>query len=365
MTKKTEEYLALLAQSDQKGNQDKSTAQIKERLEQLTERKNKYNKLKTQLDEAKENGDKQISIIDADARLLTSVGSKGIVGYNIQSAVDDKHNLIVDNDVTNEGDQNALHKMAYNTKELLQADHIDVLADTGYDTGEELMKCAKDNITTYVAPRTQAGSQKDSKFKKDKFTYDKDSDTYICPEAEVLKTNRKWYTKKRKGKKDAKFKEYRVAYSICNNCKFKQQCAGKRLNRKRGRLIERYEYADYTEANHQRVKQNKEYYRQRQAIVEHPFGTIKRQWGYTYTLLEGKEKVGGEIDLICLSYNIRRSVSILGVKQLLKALMALETAFLGFFTLFPANDRPFEALKAENIELINIKSSTHCYHLCA
>lgn len=74
----------------------------------------------------------------------------------------------------------------------------------------------------------------------------------------------------------------------------------------KGRVVERYEYAIYTEENQQRIKENKEYYRRRQAIVEHPFGTIKRQWGYTFTLLKGKEKVGGEFDLICLIYNIRR-----------------------------------------------------------
>ena len=162
--------------------------------------------------------------------------------------------------------------------------------------------------------------------KKDKFTYDQETNSYICPQGNVMTTNDKWYTKNRKGRKDSKFKEYKLAYSICNNCKFKGDCAGTRLNRKQGRVIERYEYADYTEANQQRVKQNKNYYRRRQAIVEHPFGTIKRQWGYTYTLLKGKEKVGGEFDLICLSYNIRRSVSLLGVKYLIASLKSQKRA---------------------------------------
>jgi transposase len=313
--KKTEEYLALLDQTDQKENQEQSSTQIKEKLDQLCERKNKYNKLKTQLDEVTDAGEKQISTIDPDARLLTSLASKGIVGYNLQSVVDDKNYLIVDNEVTNATDQNALHKMASNAKDLLQVDHIEVLADSGYNTGEELMKCTKDNITTYVAPRIQAASQKNSEFRKDKFAYNKNSDTYTCPQDNILQTNGKWYTKKRKGKKDSKFKEYKLEYSKCNDCKFKNECAGKRLNRKQGRVIERYEFEDYTEDNLQRVKENKEYYRRRQAIVEHPFGTIKRQWGYTYTLLKGKEKVGGEFDLICLSYNIRRSVSILVFDQ--------------------------------------------------
>ena len=108
-------------------------------------------------------------------------------------------------------------------------------------------------------------------------------------------------------------------------------CAGTRLNRKQGRVIERYLTADYSEANQQRIKDNKDYYRRRQSIVEHPFGTIKRQWGYSYTLVKGLEKVGGEFDLICLCYNMRRSVSILGVKALIERLKA---CFFGICTIF-------------------------------
>lgn len=317
--KKIEEYLSQLNQSDQAESQENSEKQIKEKLKQLDERKNKYNQLKNQLDEQEQ---KQISIIDTDARLFSSIGNKGIVGYNLQSVVDDKNCLIVDSEVTNTGDQNALHKMAHTAKEFLQTDRIDILADSGYDTGEEIMKCTEDDITTYVAPRLQAGSTKKSKFKKDKFFYDKDSDTYTCPEGMTMKTNGILYTKKREGKKDAKFKEYKLSFDKCNACKYKRECAGTRLNRKQSRIIERYVYADYTELNQQRIKKNKNYYRQRASIVEHPFGTIKRQWGYSYTLLKGLEKVGGEFDLICLCYNMRRSVSILGVMELIKRLKA-------------------------------------------
>lgn len=162
---------------------------------------------------------------------------------------------------------------------------IDALADTGYDTGEELKKCAENNITTFVAPRRQNAGAKKKGFAKNNFTYDKLTETYTCPVGEILLTNGKVYTKQRKGKKDALFKEYKADYLICNNCVHKEDCAAKRLNRKQGKVIERYLTADYTEANQQRIKENKNYYRQRQSIVEHPFGTIKRQWGYSYTLL--------------------------------------------------------------------------------
>ena len=100
----------------------------------------------------------------------------------------------------------------------------------------------------------------------------------------ILKTNSKVYTKIRKGRKNYSFKEYKAEYTICKNCINKDKCASTRLNRNQGRFIERYLTADYTEANRERVKNNKNYYRERQSIVEHPFGTIKRQWGYSYTL---------------------------------------------------------------------------------
>lgn len=109
--KKIDEYLKLLKQSDQKESQEKSATQIKEKLEILNERKHKYDKLKRQFDQLKEEGENQISTIDPDARLLTSLGNKGTVGYNIQSVVDSENCLIVENEVTNERDQNALHSM--------------------------------------------------------------------------------------------------------------------------------------------------------------------------------------------------------------------------------------------------------------
>jgi len=288
----------------------------------LTKRKEYYNILQKKLDQAKEKGEKQISIIDSDARLFTSIGSKGEVAFNLQSVVESKYKLIIHNEITNKVDTNALYGLASEAKHLLGVDQIDALADTGYDTGEELKKCAKNNITTFVAPRKQKAGTKTKGFTKNNFTFDKLTQTYTCPQGKTLKTNGKVYTKQRKGRKDALFKEYKADYFICNNCIHKADCAAKRLNRKQGRLIERYLTADYTEANQLRIKENKDYYRQRQSIVEHPFGTIKRQWGYSYTLLKGLEKVGAEFDIICLCYNMRRSVSILGVKELIKRLKA-------------------------------------------
>jgi transposase len=134
--KKTEEYMALLDQVDQEDSRQLSSTQVTEKLQKLAQRKNKYKKLKEELEIARDLGEKQISIVDRDARLMTSRGSKSLVCYNIQSAVDDKNYLIVHNKVTNTGDQNALYEMASSAKIELQIDQIDALADTGYDTGE-------------------------------------------------------------------------------------------------------------------------------------------------------------------------------------------------------------------------------------
>jgi len=324
--KKTEEYLSLLDQTDEQKNDLISTNEISKKLEQLTIRKDHYNNLQAQLNKAKEQGEKQISTIDKDARIFTLLGSKSEVAFNLQSVVDSKHKLILHNEITNRTDSNSLYRMASQAKQLLGVDQINVLADAGYDTGEELMKCAKDSITTFVAPRIQKAGLKGYGFAKSDFKYDKQTDSYTCPQGEILKTNSKVYPNKRAGKKAAPFKEYKAEYTICNSCVDKNQCADKRLNRKQGRVIQRYLTADYKEANQQRISKNRNYYRQRQSTVEHPFGTIKRQWGYSYTLLKGLEKVGGEFDIICLCYNMRRSVSILGVKELIKR---LKTNFFG------------------------------------
>jgi transposase/ribosomal protein L32 len=322
ITKKTEEYLALLERTDEQGGELISKNKIRKKLDLLSERKKHYNNLKAQLSERKEEGEKQVSTVDTDARLFTSIGSKGQVAFNLQSAVDDKHKLIVYNEIINKVDTNVLYEVASQAKKQLQVDQINVLADTGYDTGEELKKCAENNITTFVAPRVQKAGSKSNQFAKDKFKYDKQTDTYTCPQEQILRTNSKVYTKVRKARKDASFKEYKLEHTICDTCIYKNDCAGKRLDRKQSRVIERYLTADYTEANQQRIKENKDYYRQRQSIVEHPFGTIKRQWGYSYTLVKGLEKVGGEFDIICLCYNMRRSVSILGVNKLIERLQA-------------------------------------------
>ena len=146
------------------------------------------------------------------------------------------------------------------------------------------------------------------------FVYNKESDTYQCPQGEILQTTGKWHKKTRE-RDSYEFKKYRT--SACKECPVKSLCTSRATG---GREIERSQYAGAVEENNQRYRENGQLYRKRQEINEHIFGTIKRQWGYNHTNLTGLEKVNGEHSLIMLVYNIKRTINILGVPELISKL---------------------------------------------
>ena len=306
------------------------------RLHELSGRRKKYEKLRAQLDEASKTGDRQISTVDADARALPLRMNIVEVGYNVQTAVDEKYNLIVEYEATNQRDERALYRMnsaARRAFGLPDDALLNALADKGYHTGEELKLCAEGNIVTYVAPKAANHGKKAEAFWKDKFAYDLAADHYVCPAGKILKTNGAYLKKpNRDGGVAYRFKRYKLPYKVCSACPFAEACVGAgKLKVRHGRDVERSEYEDYVVANKVRVEANKAFCRRRQAIVEHPFGTIKRGWGYTHTLLKGKEKVNGEFGLVFLSYNIRRSMSIFGVLDLIEALKGRFSRFFARF----------------------------------
>jgi len=220
------------------------------------------------------------------------------VAYNVQTAVDAKHKLIIGCETTNEGDEGALTAMSLQAKEMLQVGELTVLADTGYHNGSEIVQCEKAHITTLVAPgaSTNSSLKMHPDYYTENFSYDAEADTYSCPQGHLLSTSGKWHDKKRQnGSITHRFKKYRTA--ACATCAVKHLCTARA---KGGREIERSEHQDAVERNNKRVRVRKEDYKKRQAIVEHPFGTIKRNWGYTFTLVRGKEKVDGEMALIFL-----------------------------------------------------------------
>ena len=316
---KTAKYLQELDELDkQESNTGNDEMQIKKEkitqgLAKLKERTIKYDTLQQQL-----NGtdDKQISTTDTDSRSIIIVKNIVEVAYNTQNVVDDKHNLIVHTRATNTNDGKALHKAATQAKQNLQLqkqDTIMVLADKGYHTGAELHGCQQDNMLTHVAYKEQPGVKHIAKeFLSESFSYNKAADTYSCPAGAVLTSLGTWHNKKGEANETSyRFKTYRT--DACKTCTLKNQCT--RLPK---RIIHRSEYQDAVDMNDNNIKQNPQYYKRRQAICEHPFGSIKRHWGYTHTLLKGLQKVNGEMNLIMLCYNFMRTKNILGFEKMLQ-----------------------------------------------
>ena len=309
---RTQEYLDEIAKNDQQENTI-VVSKIQEKIERLKKNKIRYELLEGKLQAS---GEPQISTTDQDARALLVQGVVVEVSYNIQAAVDNKHNLVVATHTINRNDRNALTAIALEAKENLAIETCTVLVDKGYHNGREITQCKDHNIVTIVAhpdpgKSNENGTQPD--YLVAKFKYDKQSDTYICPQGETLKTTGRWHKKTRE-KDSYQFKKYRTP--ACKTCPVKHLCT----SRTGGREIDRSEYADAVEENNQRYQENPQLYRKRQEINEHIFGTIKRQWGYNHTNLTGLEKVNGEHSLIMLVYNIKRSINILGVPDLIAKL---------------------------------------------
>ena len=214
-------------------------------------------------------------------------------------------------------DTHALADMAIATQELLQSEHLNVIADKGYHTGEEIQRCMEENITTFVSPRASSTNNKDL-YPAESFIYNKESDLYICPEGKQMTTNGKWHQHNDGKSKNEAYRFKRYVTSSCKTCKLKALCTESKKN---GRAIDRSEYADALEANNARVNANPGYYRQRQQIIEHVFGTQKRQRGFTHTLVRGKDKVLGEVGLMFIGYNLTRCITILGAQKLIKQLL--------------------------------------------
>ena len=314
---KTAKYLQELDELDAAENNSDELAikkeKIKQGLEKLKERSIKYDTLQEQLNAT---DDKQISTTDTDSRSILITKSIVEVAYNVQNAVDNKHNLIVHTQATNTNDGKALYNASAQAKQNLQIPKeatLMVLADKGYHTGAELLQCQQDNMITHVAYKEQPGVKHIAhEFLAESFIYDNTTDTYTCPAGATLTSLGTWHNKKGEANETSyRFKTYRT--DACKTCPFKTQCT--KLSK---RIIQRSEYQDAVDINDNNIKQNPQYYKRRQAICEHPFGTIKRHFGFTHTLLKGLQKVNGEMNLIMFCYNFMRTKNILGFEKMLK-----------------------------------------------
>ena len=306
---KTQEYLDALEGNDTKEN-SAEIKNIQQKIERLQQNKLRYELLEEKL---KASGEPQISTTDSDARALLVQGQVVEISFNIQAAVDAKHNLVVATHTINKNDRSALSAIAIQAKENLGIETYTALVDKGYHNGKQIEICKQANITTIVAQPEQGTSNENGTTKDylvSKFRYNQSTDTYTCPQGETLKTTGSWH-RKTTDRDSYEFKKYRTPK--CRECPVKHLCT----SRAAGREIDRSQYADAVEENNKRYHENTQLYRKRQEINEHIFGTIKRQWGYNHTNLTGLEKVNGEHSLIMLVYNIKRSINILGVPDLI------------------------------------------------
>jgi len=279
-------------------------AEMKEQLERWRERKQVYQNCQQQLQQS---GEKQISLTDPDSRKM-SIGHGSQIGYNVQVAVDAKHKLIVEHEVTNAvTDQDQLTPMAERAKRTLGVDRLEVLADMGYYDGAEVKKCEQQGITAYIPKPLTSANTKLGLFGKERFHYDTVKDIYVCPAGEELRYR---FGTKEKGRAIRYY-----STSACGRCVLKAQCTRNKQNRR----ITRWEYEDVLERMKQRVDQHPELMRQRKMIVEHPFGTIKRWMEQSYFLMRGKDKVSAEMSLTVLAYNLRRVITLIGVPPLIQA----------------------------------------------
>ncbi|MDI6033334.1 IS1182 family transposase [Flavobacterium sp. LB2P84] len=308
---KTQEYLDALEGNDAKENPSK-IQNIQQKIERLKQNKICYKLLEEKL---KYSGEPQVSTTDNDARALLVQGQVLEISFNIQAAVDAKHNLVVATHTINRNDRNALSAIAIEAKENLEIETYTALVDKGYHNGREIEACKQANITTIVAQPEQGKNKEriSENYLISKFRYDPITDTYTCPQGETLKTTGSWH-KKTTDRDSYEFKRYQTPKY--RECPVKHLCT----SRMAGRDIDRSQYADAVEENNKRYQENPQLYRKRQEINEHIFGTIKRQWGYNHTNLTGLEKVNGEHSLIMLVYNIKRSINILGVPDLIAKL---------------------------------------------
>ena len=351
-----EEYLDKLDRVDSTENNElpvvEDKAALLKKLEELKERKTRYEGLQTELKKRQKEDPSatQISLTDPEARsIVVNNSGHAEVSYNIVTAVDDRHCLIANFSTENIKDDNLLAPpmlavkaefdtdfaadIKENISESLNPDApLTALADKGFHTGPQLDERKENNIVTYVAIPQPGYSGKDKSFTKENFDYETDGDVYVCPAGEELKTNGIWYDKKdRRGQVANRFRRFIMAFNICQGCRFRHRCLGKTsLEQRHGRMLERSGHQQAVDGNRERMERpgGKEIYKRRQAIVEHPYGTVKRSWGYYYTLLKGKEKVTGEYALVFTSYNIRRAMTILGVQVLLAKLKGAKSLFL-------------------------------------
>jgi transposase len=301
-------YLSQLETADRHGDAVPAAKveRLKNKIEKLKEEIVRLNEINERMMRSQ---DKQISLTDPDARSMATSGKDtGIVGYNVQIAVDTEHHLIVAHEVINVGtDRHQLADMSELAREELGSETLDVVADRGYYEGEEIKACEDAGITVTLPKPQTSGAKAEGRFGKQDFVYVAADDIYRCPAGEQLtyryasvdegKTIRRYWT------------------SNCKICPLKAQCTTGPERR-----IARWEHEEVLEKVQSRLDHNPDAMRIRRSTAEHPFGTMKCWMGWTHFLCTTLPKVATEMSLNVLAYNMKRVISILGVRALVDAM---------------------------------------------
>jgi len=304
-------YLAALDRADRQDNDvaEARTSRLKEKIKGLRCQMQSLKEMGQQVEAAP---DQQISLTDPDARSMATSGKgTGIVGYNVQMAVEAEHHLIVAHEVTNVGnDRTQLLAMGQQARAVMACEELTVLADRGYYNGDEVLACEGTGVVPYV-PKTQtSGNTNRGLFTGQDFVYDAEHDHYTCPAGQHLTKG-----KVRSDRRDT-IDHYRNL-TACPSCALKPRCTPDKHKR-----VRRWQHEDVLDRMQARLERMPEAMLIRRQTVEHPFGTIKAWMGSTHFLMKTLEKVKTEMSLHVLAYNLKRMINILGAGALLKALAA-------------------------------------------
>jgi transposase len=302
-------YLRQLDSADRQEPTDAlqtKTNRLKEKIETLKEQMRRLEALKVQM---LATPDQQISLTDPDARSMATSGrGSGVVGYNVQTAVDTKHHLIVNHEVTNVGtDLAQLANMSRQAKETLAVENLDVVADRGYFSSAEILACEQAGVTVTLPKPMISGTKPEGRYVKQDFRYVAGDDVYICPAGERL-TYR--FTTAEKG-----LNLRRYWTNACGECTIKHLCTPAPQRR-----ITRWEHEHLLESVQRRLDEDPGKMRMRRETVEHPFGTMKARMGATHFLMKTLPRVATEMALHVLAYNLTRVLNIMGVRPLMAAI---------------------------------------------
>jgi transposase len=301
-------YLAELETADRQepAAKEAKTVRLNDKISALKDQMAKLREIEAKLEET---GETQISLTDPDARSMMTRGS-GIVGYNVQTAVDTKHHLIVEHEVTNTGsDRDQLSGMAKKARTAIGTTTLTAIADRGYFKGEEILACHEAGISTLVPPTKTSGAKADGRFDKADFIYDPQKNEYRCPTGQSLVWR---FASVEKG-----MKLHRYWSSNCQGCALKDKCTPSTERR-----VTRWEHQGVLDDMQVRLEQNPDAMRIRRSTVEHPFGTIKAWMGATHFLTKGLNRVKTEMSLYVLAYNFRRLMALVGIASMMNAIRA-------------------------------------------